>query len=400
MIKLRKYNNFYGSIFIAIFVSYIVYSFFESRNLFSLEFINYMLTLLICIIPMYLLNNYKVKEKYFFNNQIDFNKDLISIIIPVYNVSAFLDRCLTSVCNQSYKNIEVIIVNDGSTDNSRDICEKFVKKDKRFKLYNRENSGVCTARNYGYKKSHGKYIYFFDGDDYLDENTIKVLYDLMITNNVDVSMVGYYYTFENYEKSNENKYNCKYVLNKKDLLNNIIYRGSYAGYTWNKMYKRKLIGNLKFDEKIAYREDMLYNSFYIERVSRGVYYTSPYYHYVQRDSSVVHQRGFNTKLMGHIYSLEQIRENYLKENLNPLIIDYEIIKCCFNFKYRISVSSDSYFKELREINRICKKYYRKIMSNPKLSKLKRYEIILTNKYPEIICNIKMKLFKIWRFLYE
>lgn len=398
-IKLKKYSDLYGSIFIAVFISIIIYSFFESRVLFTLEFIDYTFTLFVTIIPLYLLNKYRNNEDYKFNKTVK-QDDLISVIVPVYNVSKYLNKSLNSIKNQTYSNIEVIIVNDGSTDNSKDICESFVEKDKRFKLYNKKNGGLCSARNYGYRKSNGKYIYFFDSDDYLDADIIKVLHDLMVSNKTDLSMVGYYFTYNNYETPNEHGNNMKYNLTKNDLLNNIIIRGSYGGYVWNKLYKRELIGNLEFDEKITYREDMLFNSSYIQNINSGVYYTKAYYHYVQRDGSLVHQNGFNSKMMGHLYSLEQMRDSYMKEKIDSLRVEYELLKCCYNFKYRISISKEDYAKETKIIDEFTTKYYRIFMNNENLKAIKKIEIYLTNKYPVFICMIKTKLSDVKRFLYE
>ena len=106
---------------------------------------------------------------------------MISVIVPVYNVEEYLEECLESIKNQTYTNIEVILVNDGSTDGSREICERFCQKDSRFKLINQENQGQSVARNRGFKESIGQYIMFVDSDDVINTNVLEVLLPYMKT---------------------------------------------------------------------------------------------------------------------------------------------------------------------------------------------------------------------------
>lgn len=118
------------------------------------------------------------------------NKDLISVIIPVYNVETYLDKCLNSVVNQSYTNLEIILVNDGSTDRSRDICQKYSSKDARIKMINKENGGLSDARNYGLKNVSGKYVTFVDSDDYLELDYVEYLYNLIKSGPYKMSLVS------------------------------------------------------------------------------------------------------------------------------------------------------------------------------------------------------------------
>ena len=147
-------------------------------------------------------------------------KDKISIIVPIYNVSYYLDNCIESITKQTYSNLEIILVNDGSTDNSNDICQKWEKIDKRITYINQKNSGVSVARNNGIKKATGKYISFVDGDDYLEINFIKTLYNFTVKNNVDVSICDYY-LITNQGKKEMNHFDKTKIIdtkkNKKEL---------------------------------------------------------------------------------------------------------------------------------------------------------------------------------------
>lgn len=115
---------------------------------------------------------------------------LISVVIPVYNTAPYLEKCLDSVVKQTYQNLQVIIINDGSTDDSAEICQKFADKDKRIEFINKKNEGVSTARNMGIEKSHGEWIYFLDSDDYLDFNAFSQLVSISLEYKVDVIQFG------------------------------------------------------------------------------------------------------------------------------------------------------------------------------------------------------------------
>lgn len=117
---------------------------------------------------------------------------LVTIVLPIYNVEKYLERCINSVVNQTYKNLEIILVNDGSTDRSPELCEKWVNKDKRIIVIHKENSGAGLARNTGIENAHGEYIYFFDSDDYIDLYTIEKLYNLAKQTQADLVLFGSY----------------------------------------------------------------------------------------------------------------------------------------------------------------------------------------------------------------
>ena len=118
-------------------------------------------------------------------------KPVISVVVPVYNAETFLDKCIQSIVNQTYKNIEVILLDDGSTDKSLDVCKNFAKTDKRIKVIHKKNSGAADSRNLGVQKAIGEYVTFVDSDDYIDQNMIAALYDNMKKYAAEVSICNY-----------------------------------------------------------------------------------------------------------------------------------------------------------------------------------------------------------------
>ena len=115
------------------------------------------------------------------------NNELISIVVPVYNVEKYIEKCVNSITNQVYNNLEIILVNDGSTDNSGKLCDSLSKLDDRIKVYHKENGGLSDARNYGVERANGKYIGFVDSDDFIDSDMYKTLYDVIKRENADVA---------------------------------------------------------------------------------------------------------------------------------------------------------------------------------------------------------------------
>ena len=144
-------------------------------------------------------------------------EDLISVLVAVYNVEDFLGRCLDSIINQTYKNIEIIIIDDGSTDNSKKICEDFASLDSRIKLLHIKNMGLSYVRNFGIELAKGKYISFVDGDDYLENDYIETLYNNLIKYNADLSCCSYYRVFDD-SIIPRNKSDKTYVLNSKEAI--------------------------------------------------------------------------------------------------------------------------------------------------------------------------------------
>ena len=131
--------------------------------------------------------------------------DLISVIVPVYNVELYLQQCIDSILNQTYSNLEIILIDDGSTDNSSIICDINLEKDHRIKVIHKQNGGLSNARNVGVKNAQGKFVAFIDSDDYISEDYIEVLYRLICKYNADISVCRFRYVFGNVEDQVDGK---------------------------------------------------------------------------------------------------------------------------------------------------------------------------------------------------
>ena len=190
---------------------------------------------------------------------------LISIVIPVYNAEKYLEQCLNSIKDQTYKNFEVILVNDGSIDHSESICMDFVKVDTRFKYFTKVNGGASSARNFGLDHVTGDFITFIDADDWVDENHLEVLINNIKENNSDmaVSSIKKFDNVSNFEfrvYSNQEKYLLNYnKLNREEflvILPKLIHASNSYKIAVSKLFKKELVSDVRFDESIIYGEDL------------------------------------------------------------------------------------------------------------------------------------------------
>lgn len=189
----------------------------------------------------------------------------VSIIIPIYNAEKYIENCLESIINQSLREIEIIIINDGSTDKSKSIVEEYLEKDSRIKLINQKNLGASAARNIGIKESIGEYIGFVDIDDYIETDMYYKMYKTAISAKCDIVICGFVEERkENNTNYNNGLFNNQYLENdniKKEYLNNIV-NDKALGYLpiWNKIFKRELIikNNIKIKEDLVFGEDRVF----------------------------------------------------------------------------------------------------------------------------------------------
>ena len=186
---------------------------------------------------------------------------IISIIIPVYNIKLYLDKCLTSTISQTYKSLEIILIDDGSTDGSGDICNQWEKKDSRIKCIHQKNKGISASRNVGFAQSKGNYILFLDGDDEIACDMCEKMLHKIIQEHADLCYCGYY--FISYEGNKEYLPNNHKIFNTEEMLSALLDDKSFYCVVWNKLFKREMLYDAKkffipFPEDIYVGEDQLW----------------------------------------------------------------------------------------------------------------------------------------------
>ena len=303
----------------------------------------------------------------------------ISVIVPVYNVEKYLDKCLTSLIKQTYKNFEIIVINDGSIDNSLAICNKYANKYDNVKVYDYKNAGVAHARNVGIKKATGDYLLFVDSDDYIDEKLLENLNEFLKKNDCDIVCFDMYKVVNNVNTY----YHTSNSLVKDNIKRYIIGDSGPC----NKLIKKKLFNNLKFMEKIYY-EDLATMPILVLYTNKIEFLEEPLYYYVQRDNSIMHQKKFSEKLLDIFTSLDNVYEVYdgnYKDEIEYLYITHLLRSASMRF-----LEYDDTKEYLKEINDIIRTRFPNWKKN-KYLKLSSFKL-------KIICylayNKKYRLLKI------
>ena len=232
----------------------------------------------------------------------------VSLIIPVYNVEKYLRKCLNSAIAQTLREIEIIIVNDGSTDQSLSIICEFEKKDKRIKVINQKNSGVSEARNAGLRVASGEFIAFLDSDDWIDSSFLEKMYQTAKEQNADIAVCSYASVVEGYGKMPTIKRSKSDLLSSTKALKKIISESGIRSYTWDKLYRRSLftMNNISYPSVNCY-EDMAttFKLFYYSK--RIAILEDCLYYYLQRKTSIT--KKVDTKLVyDNIKALTMMRE--------------------------------------------------------------------------------------------
>ena len=266
----------------------------------------------------------------------------ISIIIPVYNIEKYLKKCLDSVVNQTYQNLEIILVNDGSTDNSGKICEEYKRADSRIVLIHKENEGLSMARNTGLDIASGEYIFFVDSDDYISENMLETLYNSLLETQSDMAVCSIQYV----DEAGKNV-DSPFTFNDVVLGQNEFWKiYSSTGHTecvvaWNKLYKRKILEQLYYP-KGKTREDEFLLPYIVERCCKICTVSDKLVFYRQRKDSIMGYESKKSKL-DYIEACFERMDLFIKRKNNFMVEDTTL---------RIIASVERYHLETNEDHKI------------------------------------------------
>lgn len=293
----------------------------------------------------------------------------ISIIVPVYNVEKYLDRCIQSILNQTFKDFELILVDDGSTDNSGFICEKYKEMDNRIVVIHKENGGLSSARNTGLDIAIGKYIGFVDSDDYINENMYEILYNEAIKNNSDVVV-------SDFEKVCENKEHINYKLDKYEIENynniealNQLFESKNVIFivAWNKLYKRQIFNNLRYEEGKIYEDEfIIHKILYESKITTFI--DLKLYYYVQRENSIT-QSKFSVKNLMAIEAMEDRIQFFKKMKKIDLMQKSEVlyIGVFFRSYNKAKENLSEYKKEFKKYKKYFNRNIFNFLENPLFS---------------------------------
>lgn len=309
--------------------------------------------------------------------------ELVSIIIPVYNDEDFVSKCLLTVEEQSYPLIEIVIVDDGSSDRSSELCEQYANTSKRNVVFlKQENSGVSRARNNGIQHAHGKYITFIDADDYVESDYIKVLVDSIQSEISEMSICGFYYESESGATILSTKGNKTIYRNHDEAMQDTFRNDKFQGVICGKLFLTSLIRNngLLFDVSIDIYEDHLFCVKYMALTRKIIFNNLRLYHYVKHNGSVVNRRA-------------HIDDTLAYSRMESFVDDESLLKDIRLMKLSIYVRAYPRMKEVKatairkEIRMNLLQFVVSRNSTVHLKVLAVLESLLNKKYLNFILNI-------------
>lgn len=302
-----------------------------------------------------------------------------SIIIPCYNVEPYIEKTLESIIKQSYSNIQVILINDGSTDNTLEILEKYVKKDARFEVISQENRGVSEARNRGLEKVKGDYVYFLDGDDIIEIELFKNAAKILEEQKVEMFVFGYDLKCGNKKKSYSNKKYDKIKFSSIEFLKLFLKTKIRYNISSFIIHKRRIM-DLEFNKGLSIGEDIEYQLKILMKETFFIFYSSDiYFHYLKRRNSATTKKEFDINEISELEYLENLRSEMLIRGI-------EEYKC-------YQIVSFFYFIKNTSNKKISKANYKILQYN-----LEQYSYIL--KDLRINFNRKLILLNVLKIIYK
>lgn len=278
-------------------------------------------------------------------------ESLISVIVPIYKVEKYLKKCIDSIINQTYKNLEIILVDDGSPDNCPKICDEYANQDSRVRVIHKENGGLSDARNAGMEAATGECILFVDSDDWIKPRMIEDMHCRMIEDNSDLVSSGVIWVDENGDEIRTVTVNENCIFNSEQAMAALINDGKLKQHVWNKLYKADLIKNIPFD-KGKYHEDVYWSYKAIGEAQRVSIEKNSYYYYVQRSESIMGEK-YSAKRLDGLDAM-RLRCEYMKEKFPKLYnnaLAVYIGGCMYHLQLALSENLDK--EVLRNIkNRI------------------------------------------------
>lgn len=322
----------------------------------------------------------------------------VSIIVPIYKVGDYLRKCVDSIVNQTYKNLEIILVDDGSPDNCPAICDELEKTDERIKVIHKENGGLSDARNAGMDISTGDYIGFVDSDDYVDADMFETLVRAIEEHNADISCCRYTRVWDDGETEQIGNDGKVYVYEGIDGLKEYLYAKTLDPFACAKLYKAELLGNKicishkhRFIKGIV-GEDNPFNIELLKNTSRMVVLGKPMYNYLQSRDGAITSASVSQKKIDSVFYWDSVSKD-CKENY-PELLEYALRRQALFYVglYNMIYKDNNYTEEIAVIRKFAKENYNIIKSSNICEKSVKLSVLLIAKAPRLYAVI-MRLYK-------
>lgn len=320
---------------------------------------------------------------------------MISVIVPVYNVEKYLERCVKSIAAQTYKDLEILLIDDGSTDKSGKMCDDFQQTDSRIKAFHKQNGGLSDARNYGIEHSAGEFISFVDSDDYIDEKMLETLHRLITENDADLAVCSAMDVFEGKEVTQVKEIK-EFNLNKVESYKYML-RGDGIPSACNKLYKRQTVGDVRFPVGKLY-EDGFFTPQILKRVEKTAVTSKPMYYYFRRADSITtkpFRKGDLDVIEAYDKCVKQVKE------LCPEALPYAEFRyrnAYFNVLDKMLMRDDcKEIPEYKQVVKYLKKHTAQIVKDPGFGKMRKIAAVALKfsvpLYKKILLT-KQKIYKI------
>ncbi len=316
------------------------------------------------------------------------NREKISVVVPIYNAEEYLEKCLNSIIKQTYENLEMILINDGSTDKSLEIMNKYKAEDERIIIIDKENGGVSSARNKGIETATGKYIIFIDADDYIEPNMFEVLEDDLFKNNVDISMCGYRNVDINGNILYESKPMNEKYFDAKTFKYNLFKEDYYSDLICNKLFRLEVIKehNIRFHEDIHINENILFILDFAKYAYRYSFGNEMLYNFLYNQKGATHGK-FTLKKVSVLSSYIRL----LTYDLDPEILNrikYNYLFEGYAYTYlmkKINIDNTELKKNLVAFRN---KYYQDIKNEKAIKTKERIALWFMIHFNYIYCKIR------------
>ncbi len=324
------------------------------------------------------------------------NQDLISVIVPVYNVEEYLDRCVNSLVRQTYKNLEIILIDDGSTDNSGKKCDEWAQMDNRIKVIHKENGGVSSARNIGLDNATGNYISIVDSDDYLELTTYDDVNNIIDKYDIDIVRFQYRKELNKYKQCSSNSIQglISYENDKSEILDLFLKKHEF-GAVWCSVFKKNIINNIRFLKDLKFGEDYY---FYLITIlnSNSMYIMSDcYYHYVCNSDSVTQKFDLDKMMISFenhyrvdvlVYE-EIVKSRYDTYKKSCLECTYNITvnllkTLAYNVNYHTykkfikDLQEKNFYKKYKDINTFYEKEFENMLNNRRSFYYMKFKVLM------------------------
>lgn len=324
--------------------------------------------------------------------EIRFNMNVepfISVILPIYNIEKYLDKCMNSVLNQTYSNLEIIMVDDGSTDNCPILCDYYKKKDKRVVVFHKENGGLSDARNYGIERAKGEYITCIDPDDYVDLDYIEYLLSLLKKYKTDMAIAQHRVHYDNGDIKEKGKSGDEDIPTEI-CLERLLYHDVIDTSAWGKLYHKSLFDNVKYPKGKIFEDIGTTYNLMIQCDHIAVGYESKY-NYVFHNNSIVNSR-FKPNKMDLIEMTDKMGKDVLQKfpRLKDAVLRRRVYSRISTLNQMINV--EGYQKERRELIDYIKSCRRSVLMNSRTPKRDKIAIILL--------SINYQLYRFFWLLYQ